>query len=458
MIYLPLIRTVSKLVGDILSPADVIYFNKTFTAEAMSCGICITERKALTEYFQTAAYKALNSPRNVRISDEMQTLLTTLESAIEAILIEEPVKLPYADALLFRKKLIDDLPVLKHFDATTWQKVFGIIDNWRTSTVIADEVWQTVAAILGCETPDHRNLIRGVYYEIAHPLREINTLETTNYSKRLLRNTLEHKWDVETVFLTENEADLIDVDDYDVWVKTEQITRYSGKAAVRAFRHEILCYKLNKRPVLFAKGMDLWIGPSDLEQLRYTEGLYEQEMPTMQTVLKYNGDFPRNIPSGTYSVTVDDVAFVDGKIITSFKDLRPIASKFEDKVTAPEGTFDASRVMGDEPRIQELTPDQRESAMRVLRDMEGYVEEPCSHSGPAMDAISKNDVPHRLFVKRDKDGIVCGTGITLGKPDIILTPEFQKAVAHEVRKQIDRVLRKRLKRMGLHRNNGRVDD
>lgn len=357
MIYLPLIRTVSKLVGDILSPADVIYFNKTFTAEAMSCGIRITERKALTEYFQKAAYKALNSPH----SDDMQTLLTTLESAIEAILIEEPMKLAYADVLLFRKKLIDDLPVLKHSDATTWQKVFGIIDNWRTSTVIADEVWQSVAEILGCETPDHRNLIRGVYYEIAHPLREINTLETTNYSKWLLSNTLEHKWGVETVFLTENEADLVDVDDYDVWVRTEQITRYSGKAAVRAFRHEILCYKLNKRPVLFVKGMDLWIGPSDLEQLRYTEGLYEQEMPTIQTALKHKGDFPRNNP-------------------------------------------------------------------------------------------------HRLFVKRDKDSIVCGTGITIGEPDIILTPEFQKAVAHEVRKQIDRVLRKRLKRMGLHRNHGRVDD
>lgn len=337
MIYLPLIRAVSKLVGDTLSPADVIYFNKTFTAEAMSCGIRITERKALTEYFQKAAYKALNSPH----SDDMQTLLTTLESAIEAILIEEPMKLAYADVLLFRKKLIDDLPVLKHFDATTWQKVFGIIDNWRTSTVIADEVWQSVAEILGCETPDNRNLIRGVYYEIAHPLREINTLETTHYSKRLLRNTLEHKWGVETVFLTENEADLVDVDDYDVWVRTEQTTRYSGKAAVRAFRHEILCYKLNKRPVLFVKGMDLWIGPSDLEQLRYTEGLYEQEMPTMQTAFKHKGDFPRNIPSGTYSGTIDDVAFVDGKIIASFKDLRQIASKFEDKVTAPEGTYDA---------------------------------------------------------------------------------------------------------------------
>jgi len=463
MLYVPLITMLDQMTEGRMEKDDHAVFVKKIVDAAMSCGIRITERKAQAEYFTATVRKALPLKGGTEQAQKNRDeLLSHLYLAIDHVFNVEPVKLSYSDALLFRREITDNIPVMAHIDSVTWNRIFIVIDTWRMSTTIADITWQAIADHLGVLNHDERQMIRGAYYEHVHPYKAVTSKDMVHvrYCKANIENMLTHKWGLETVFLAEHDADLAELGDFDVYAITEQYDRYHGKVAVRAFRQKVLCYKLNKRPVLFIKGQTDWIGPNDLEHLRYTEGLYTADMPTMKSEYKFIDGFPSNIPAGEYSVTVDEVKIVDGKLVTSLKDLRPIASKFEDKVTAPEGTFDddsmvkaansiyraggwigkPTRVSDVEPRIQELTPAQRAAAEQALKEMTKHVEEPRSQrfscAGPNMSNIPKSDVPSKLFVKLDENGMVCGSGITLNEPDIIVTPEFKGAVGYEVRRQL----------------------
>lgn len=492
MIYSPLITALTKFVATTCDAAVVDVFTRKFSAEAMSCGIRCTERKALSAYFQKAAGIALGYNRDIPMPIEASMDLEAIDTAIQMILEVDAVKLPYADVLAFRRNIVDEIPILQHLTNDTWRTVFGIIDMWRMSTTITDEVWSVIAEQLGCHKPTERGIVRAAYFKYVHPYKAVEELTVQHITKGNVVPALKSQWGIEAEFLTEHEADLANVSDADVWAKTEQFTRYSGKVDVRAFRHEILCYKLNKRPVMFVRGQNVWIGPSDLEQLRYTEGLFEivkpepakqdslaeaakrihnagewlgakvgpvptvpeleelteekraqlnkelQDMQRVKSEYKAADGTDLNLPAGQYVAEVDDVKVIDGKIVTTFKSVETVAAR-EERIKAIMQAKAFKAAYGD------ADPSPQVVSQRFQ----------CQSPNPS--AIPRNDNIAKLMIKTNGEGIITGTGLIMPQTKTEVADWLKEAINEEIIKQVKRAIRKRRKHMGLHWGNGGVD-
>lgn len=412
---------------------------------------------------------------------------------VDAAISSPSIPLAYWQILHF-KKLIEARYEYPRYNEM-WRQAFTLIDFWRCMSKdgFMDEHVCTVLMSLLCIDASYPMLnseFRMIFNNICRSLKpdEWAKIQANVISRTEIMHQLSKIYGVKVSYIPVAEVDLTYVDEnYNIDVDAKVIHTDTGRVREVKIVNMVLAYEDVKRPVLFTDSWH-WRGHDDLEQLRYSHGLYDEPKPTPSAEeldQKFDDIIRENSHRWPQNLQVPFDTALNKHDLTE--------KLISDPILQPKATLEQLAEVGaqtkridDEPKThvfnishKDLTPqDERLAGLvgnvkynqRLGRASRGGIMVKdngiIAGWGLAADWVDSVSIPAAKLgeingekamyeVSNDPDGVTLGSAI---KPIVLIDPVLLEAIKNEVAKQIDECIKSRDKSNAMHNSSTVVDD